>query len=120
MRNEIQQTELQQKKIDLEVEIQKLQVQFDLLKKNFKISEELLILEQNNFHFLESEYRQSKTTYLDFMNGVKDLAESQNRHWSNLFDLKQGLVLYHYYKGSIFRFLMNDVAEVEDHSEEDQ
>lgn len=112
--NEIQKQDIRQRRNDLKAEIQKLQVQFMQLKQNFKTSEELLVLEQNNFLFLEGEYRQSKTTYLDFINGVKDLAEAQNRHWNNLFELKQGIVLYHYYKGSLFRFLLDDYSEAEE------
>lgn len=108
LQNEIVKTDLRQKKINLQSEIRKLQTQFLQLKQNFKTSEELLVLEQNNFLFLEGEYRQNKTTYLDYMNGIRDLAEAQNRHWGNLFDLKKGIALYHYYKGSLFRFLMND------------
>lgn len=119
LQNEMQKTDLKQKKILLETEIQKLQKQFLQLKENFKTSEEFLILEQNNFLFLEGEYRQSKTTYLDFINGVKDLAEAQNRHWSNLFELKQGIVLYHYYKGSLFRFLLNDYSTIDEQNSEE-
>ncbi len=119
LQNEMQKTDLKQKKIQLETEIQKLQKQFLQLKENFKTSEDFLILEQNNFLFLEGEYRQSKTTYLDFINGVKDLAEAQNRHWGNMFELKQGIVLYHYYKGSLFRFLLNDYSSSDEQNTEE-
>ncbi|MEY4616325.1 MAG: hypothetical protein RJB66_1285 [Pseudomonadota bacterium] len=117
--NEIQKADLSQKKIELTQDILKLQTQFRQLRENFKTSEELLILEQNNFLFIEGEYRQSKATYLDFINGVKDLAEAQNRHWGNLFDLKQGIILYHYYKGSLFQFLLTDYTDAEDQDSED-
>ncbi len=119
LQNEMQKTDIRQKKIQLQSEIQKLQKQFLQLKENFKTSEEFLVLEQNNFLFLEGEYRQSKATYLDFINGVKDLSEAQNRHWNNLFELKQGIVLYHYYKGSLFRYLLNDYNQAEDEQLED-
>jgi outer membrane protein TolC len=119
VQNEIQKSDLRQRKINLQAEIQKLQKQFLLLKENFKTSEEFLILEQNNFLFIEGEYRQSKSTYLDFINGMKDLAEAQNRHWSNLYDLKQGIALYHYYKGSLFRFLLNDYVRQDDQNTEE-
>lgn len=115
---ESQKTDLHQSKIQLQSEIQKLQKQFLQLKENFKTSEELLILEQNNFLFLEGEYRQSKTTYLDFINGINNLGDAQNRHWRNLFELKQGIILYHYYKGSLFRFLLNDYNQ-DDEAPED-
>lgn len=118
VQNEIQKIDLQQKKIDLQSEILKLQTQFLQLKQNFKTSEESLVLEQNNFLFIEGEYRQSRANYLDFISGVKDLADAQNRHWNNLYDLKQGIVLYHYYKGSLFRYLLSDHSEEENATEE--
>lgn len=111
--NEIQKADIKQQRLDLTQEIQKLQTQFMQLKENFKTSEELLMLEQNNFLFIEGEYRQNKASYLDFINGVKDLSEAQNRHWGNLFDLKQGIILYHYYKGSLFRYLLSDYPDTE-------
>lgn len=119
LQTDLQKTDLKQKKLQLQSEVLKLQKQFLQLKENFKSSEEFLILEQNNFLFLEGEYRQSKTTYLDFINGVKDLSEAQNRHWSNLFDLKQGIVLYHYYKGSLFRYLLNDYSSADEATSEE-
>lgn len=111
---ESERTQIQQQQIELQAEIQKLQKQFLQLKEDFKTSEELLVLEQNNFLFLEGEYRQSKATYLDFINGVRDLADAQNRHWNNLFDLKQGIALYHYYKGSLFRYLLNESSDADE------
>lgn len=116
LQNKMQKTGLRQEDLNLTSEILKLQKQFLQQKLNFKTSEESLILEQNNFHFIEGEYRQSRASYLDFINGVKDLADAQNRHWNNLFDLKQGIALYHYYRGSLYPYLLDE--KVDSHNNE--
>ncbi|MBF0208977.1 MAG: TolC family protein [Oligoflexia bacterium] len=76
------------------------------LKENFKLSKELLRLEEKNAEMLEREYRSGHVPYLDLTDGLKKLLDARVGHTNDSYSLKQWLYTYLFYQGRIYEYIL--------------
>lgn len=82
--------------------IQKLQLDYRQLVDNYRLSEELLELENKNLESMALEYRQGRVQYLDYITSLQNLSDAQTRRYSALFDLKKAQLTYRYNQGTLY------------------
>lgn len=101
-RRRIQSNELETELLSLRSEIERLMLSLEQFRSNFKLSQELLKLEQDNMRLLETEYRNGKVSYLDYINSLENLADARIKYYSALYELKQGLLAHGYHEGTLY------------------
>ncbi|OFZ15736.1 MAG: hypothetical protein A2Z20_05225 [Bdellovibrionales bacterium RBG_16_40_8] len=101
-RKAIQGNELDNNLLSVRSEVERLMLDLKQLSENFKLSDELLALEQNNLKLLEQEYRNGKVQYLDLITGLKDLADAKIKYFTAFYDLKRALLTYWYHEGKLY------------------
>lgn len=93
--------------LSTETQIRQLMLDLGQLEESFKLSRELLTLEKSSFDFLESEYRQGKSTYLDLITGLDSYADAQKKYYNAYFNLKTKIADYHYHNGELYDSIFN-------------
>lgn len=84
----------------------KMMLDLDQSSKNFALARELLDLETKTHHFLETEYRNGKVSYLDIIVGLRDLLNAKVQMSSSYFDLRTQLLLYRYHEGKLYESII--------------
>lgn len=88
--------------LSLRQELERLRLDIRQLRENFRLGTELLELEKGNLALIDSEYRQGKVSYLDYITSVKDFASARIGYYSSLYGLKRGLLTQHFHRGTLY------------------
>lgn len=104
-RRAVQGNQLQGQLLQISAEVERLMLDLRLQRENYKLSEELLALEQDNLRLLEAEYRHGKVQYLDYITGLNDLSDAKVKYYSALSELWQGYWIYKYHEGTLYEFV---------------
>ena len=102
---DIQQNGLHQGLLDIGAQITNLMVDLSRIKRNYKLSRELLDLEQESNHNVESQYREGKVTYLDLITSLNSLLDAKVQYYTAHFDALQGIAKHQYFEGKIYEAL---------------
>jgi outer membrane protein len=81
---------------------EKLMSNISLSNKNFLTSQELLGLETDSYAFLEGEYRNGRSTYLDLIVGLRDLLNAKIQMFTSYYELRVLLLQYQYHQGQLY------------------
>lgn len=100
--NTISHNEQEARVLETKSQINKLALDMDQLRKNFKLSKELLSLEQTNLSLIQLEYRSGKAGYLDLITGFNQLADAQIKYYSSLSQLRTAQYSYLYNQGTLY------------------
>ena len=79
---------------------------FTKIKRNYRLSRELLGMQEESNHLLEQQYREGKVSYLDLITSLDGLLNSKVQFCSSYFEVLQNLAKYDYYKGQIYESLL--------------
>jgi outer membrane protein TolC len=79
---------------------------FAKIKRNFRLSRELLGMQEESNSLLEAQYREGKVTYLDLITSLNGLLNSKIQFCTSYFDVLRSLAKYDYYKGQIYDSLL--------------
>ena len=79
---------------------------FTKIKRNYKLSRELLGMQEESNRLLEQQYREGKVSYLDLITSLDGLLNSKVQFCSSYFEVLQNLAKYDYYKGQIYESLL--------------
>lgn len=74
---------------------------------NYALARELLDLETKSYRFLETEYRNGKTSYLTVVVGLRDLLSAKVQMYTSYFDLRGQLLRYRYHEGELYDSIVN-------------
>lgn len=86
----------------LESELAKLVVDLNQEKENYKLNQELVKLENDNYKSIEREYRNGQVAFLDLVSAVENLTKAKQSLIQNYFQLSQLLADYEYHQGTLY------------------
>jgi len=69
---------------------------------NVKMSRELLVLEQQSYSILESEYRNGRASYLDLITNLNSLIDARSKFNTSYFGLRKQQMVYAFHKGDLY------------------
>jgi outer membrane protein TolC len=93
---------LNQNLLDINAQIKNLMVDLSRLTQNYKLSQELLSLEEESNRNLETQYREGKVTYLDLITSLNSLLDAKVQFYSSYFEALQGVAKHKYFEGRIY------------------
>ena len=99
---EVQRNTLNQNLLDVKEKVSELMNGLVRIKDSFKLSQELLEMEEESNQNLEVQYREGKVTYLDLMTSLSDLLGAKVSFHTSYFDALTSLAQYHYYEGTLY------------------
>ncbi len=81
----------------------------DILEKNsnYILSKELLKVEQKNYSYIETDYREGRASYLDLIFANRDLLDSKVQIYRIFFELKQLLAQFKLLEGELYDSFFN-------------
>ncbi len=91
--------------IDLKQQLGSVTLDLQQNERNLKIAEELLDLEKKNSEILQKEYYNGKVQFLDFVTGLKDLADAEVKSIHAFSDYKKTFLTIKYHEGNLYEYL---------------
>lgn len=89
-------------------DITKLRVEYGQLIENFRLSKELLDLENQNLNTITTDYRQGRVEYLDYITSLRDRATARQQYYTTLYDLKKSQLNFRYHQGTLYEAIFNE------------
>jgi outer membrane protein TolC len=105
-KNVIQNNELDSNLLLLKSSLKQLLVNVRQIQKNFGLAKELLVLEKDNFDFIEREYRNGKVQYLDLIAGLNNISDAEIKFYSAVSDLQTTKYTLLYHQGKLYEELL--------------
>lgn len=102
LRSQVQSHVEEAKNLRLKKDLEQLVLNINLYQSQFRLSEELLKLEQTNLNFIEKEYRNGKVQYLDFISGLTNLSDAKSKYFSAVSNLLISEYTYRYHEGTLY------------------
>ncbi len=99
---DIQQDSLNQNLQDAKSKIANLMADLLRIDRNFSLGQELITLEEESHRNMETQYREGKVSYLDFITSLNDLLSARVQFYTVYFDALQNMAKYRYYEGTIY------------------
>jgi outer membrane protein TolC len=78
---------------------------FTRIHKNYKLSLDLLAMEEESNRLVEQQYRDGKVTYLDLITSLNELLNAKVQFYSAYYEALLNVAKYDYYKGNIYESL---------------
>ena len=79
-----------------------LMLDLEKLTKSFKLSKELLEMEQNSYQLVQTEYKNGTVNYLDLITALQDLSDAKIKFYTSMYSLKDVVYRYRYHQGVIY------------------
>ena len=76
------------------------------ISRNYKLSQELLSLEEESNRNLEVQYHEGKVTYLDLITSLNNLLDAKVQFYTSYFEALQTIAKYRFYEGNIYGTLV--------------
>lgn len=90
---------------DLAVELREVFLKLNESRENVSATRELLVLEQQSYSVLESEYRNGRAAYLDLITNLNSLINARSGFMNSYFEYKKQAMRYSFHKGSLYEDL---------------
>ena len=103
---DIQEDTLNQGLYDLHSKTTSLMSNLQRIKRNYKLNQELLVLEGKSNRDLESQYREGKVTYLDLITELNSILDAKVQFYTAHFDALTALAQYKFYEGKIYESIL--------------
>lgn len=88
--------------LDLNKDLRDVILQMRSLRENVKLTRDLLVLEQQSYSMLETEYRNGRASYLDLITNLNSLIDARSKFMVSYFGLKKQLALYSFHQGDLY------------------
>jgi outer membrane protein TolC len=102
----IQDDTLEQNLLDVNAQITALMADLSRIDHNFKLSRELLDMEEESSRNLETQYREGKVTYLDLITSLSSLLDAKVQFCTSYFDGLGSIARYKFYEGTLYETLV--------------
>ena len=102
----IQENTLSQGIVDLRSKTANLMSNLLRIKRNYRLSQELLSLEVQSNRNMESQYREGKVTYLDLITELNSLLDAKVQFYSTYFEALTSIAQYRFYEGKIYESIV--------------
>lgn len=100
-KNLTRKNEIERQLANLKATLLQLVVQINKLQKNYELSKDLLKLEKSNIEFIERQYRDGKVQYLDLVTSLASLSDAKTIFLTNLADLQIAKYTLLYHQGKL-------------------
>lgn len=88
--------------LDVKATVEKVILSIHRLQKNYQTAQELLRLEDNNLRTIEADYRMGKSSYLDLVTALQNLADAKLRNFNSLYELQIQYFNFLYHRGELY------------------
>ena len=103
---DIQGNSLNQKLLDVNAKIIGTMADISRIRRNYKLSQELLSLEEESNRNLEAQYREGKVTYLDLITSLNNLLDAKVQLYTAYFSALQTFSKYKFYEGKLYETII--------------
>lgn len=103
---DIQENSMNQGLLEINAKITGVMADISRISHNYKLSQELLSLEEESNRNLEIQYREGKVTYLDLVTSLNSLLDAKVQFHTSYFDALQAVAKYRFYEGNIYEALV--------------
>lgn len=103
---DIQANTLDQNLLEIRAKITGVMADLSRINRSYKLSQDLLGLEEESNQNLQTQYREGKVTYLDLITGLNNLLAAKVQFYTAYFDSLQSLAKYKFYEGKIYETLV--------------
>ena len=108
---DIQENSLNQGLLDVNAKMIGVMAEFSRISRNYKLSHELLTLEEESYRNLELQYREGKLTYLDLITGLTSFLDAKVQFFTAYFDSLQAISKYKFYEGRLYETITEKTTE---------
>lgn len=98
---EIQSNSIVQNLLDIQFRLTQLRLDMGRILKNYKLTLDLLELEEESNRNLEIQYREGKVFYIDYITGLNSLLDAKVQFFTSYFDSYQTAAQARFYSGKI-------------------
>ena len=103
---EVQENSVSQSLLDIKAKVIGIAADILRISRSYKLSLELLTLEEESNKNLESQYREGKVTYLDLITSLNNLLDAKVQFYTAYFDALQAHSKYRFYEGKIYETIL--------------
>lgn len=99
---EVQGNTIRQTLLDSRAKVSGLMLELVKLDQNYRLTRDLLSMEEESYQNLENFYREGKVAYLDLMTGMNNLLDAKIQFYSSYFDSLSGIAKFHFFEGTLY------------------
>ncbi len=103
---DIQRNTLDQGLLEINAKIAGIMADISRIGKSYKLSRELLALEEESNRNLETQFREGKVTYLDLITGLNNFLDAKVQFYTTYFDTLQISAKYKFYEGKLYEVVV--------------
>jgi outer membrane protein TolC len=98
----VRENDLRKIRLSLDSQVKTLMIDIAEASDNFRLTQELMKLDQESYQVLKDKFEEGKAIYLDLITGLGDVFDSKTRFYSSYFSLATHVAKYKYFNGKLY------------------